>query len=84
VKKGTLLIKSRWKVNHDRDSVLFQMLVDKFYKDEGNDDEGGDDDDEEEEEEGEGDEGNDDDEEEEEERRFSWVCASKPAHCQPS
>ena len=37
--KETLLIKSRWRVNHDRDSVLFQELVDRFYKDEGNDDE---------------------------------------------
>jgi hypothetical protein len=37
--KRDLLIKSRWRVDHDRDSVLFQELVDKFYKDEGNDDE---------------------------------------------
>jgi hypothetical protein len=76
-----LLIKSRWRVNHDRDSVLFQKLVDKFYKNEGNDDEGDDDKEEEEEEEGEGD---NEEEDDEEEWRFSWVCASKPAHCQPS
>ena len=73
-----MLIKSRWRVNHDRDSVLFQKLVDKFYKDEVNDDEV---DDDKEEEEGEGD---DEEEDDDEERRFSWVCASKPAHCQPS
>jgi hypothetical protein len=56
VKKETLLIKSRWRLNHDRDSVLFQELVDKFYKDEGNDDE---------------EEYDDEEDGDEEERRFS-------------
>jgi hypothetical protein len=82
VKKGTLLIKSRWKANHDRDSILFQKLVNKFYKDEGDGDEG--DDDEEEEEEEDNDEWDDDEEDDEEERRFRWVCVSKPPRYQPS
>jgi hypothetical protein len=80
VKKGTLLIKSRWKVNHDKDCVLFQKLVDKFCKDEGNDEEGDDEEEEDEEE----DDGGDDEEDGEEEWRFRWVCASKPARYQPS